>query len=568
MAATIGKSGSASVKVEIPTLLETRALIQAQSGGGKSWVLRRLLEQTAGEVQQLIIDPDGEFQSLREKYDYIVCAPHDADAIAQPRTAKLLALRLLESGVSAVLDIYDLKAYERQTFVKIFLETLVNAPKKLWHPVLVVLDEAHIFAPERGKAESRGAVIDIATRGRKRGQCLVAATQRLSKLHKDVAAECRNKLIGQTGLDIDVARAADELGIGKRQAWNELRAFDPGEFYCFGPAISKTVTKVRVGKVVTTHPQPGQRTMTAPPKPSAKIRSALAKLSDLPAEAEKEARTLEEYRSEIAQLKSRLTTAEKRAAAAGVPEAEVRRREKAAAAAARNDASTAVNGEEIRQAIKYLERAHQVLMGMIGANQALLGVSVQENGGVTAPASGHRNFAAAKLDKLAGKGAAADISGIKKGAVRILQELAARYPAGYTRSQVGALTRFSPKGGTFNTYLGSLRRAGFIEERENLVYATEAGIEALGDKVPAAPKTHEEAMDQWRAALKAGAFRMLEAIVLAGQSGISREGVAVAVDMERTGGTFNTYLGTLRRNGLIVESDGRVYANSILYPES
>lgn len=47
-------------------------------------------------------------------------------------------------------------------------------------------------------AESAGAVIDLATRGRKRGQCAVIATQRLSKLHKDAAAEMKNKLIGGT----------------------------------------------------------------------------------------------------------------------------------------------------------------------------------------------------------------------------------------------------------------------------------------------------------------------------------------------------------------------------------
>jgi hypothetical protein len=55
--------------------------------------------------------------------------------------------------------------------VRLFLEALVNAPKKLWHPALVVVDEAHVFCPETGEAESGDAVIDLATRGRKRGFC-------------------------------------------------------------------------------------------------------------------------------------------------------------------------------------------------------------------------------------------------------------------------------------------------------------------------------------------------------------------------------------------------------------
>lgn len=56
-------------------------------------------------------------------------------------------------------------------------------------------------------------MIDLATRGRKRGYCLALATQCLSKLRKDAAVEMINKLIGRTGLDIDVKRAGDDLGL-------------------------------------------------------------------------------------------------------------------------------------------------------------------------------------------------------------------------------------------------------------------------------------------------------------------------------------------------------------------
>jgi DNA helicase HerA-like ATPase len=157
--------------IDLTALLETRLLLQANSGGGKSWALRRILEQTASSVQQLVIDPEGEFSTLRKKFDYVIAAPRDGDALATPATASLLARRLLESGSSAILDIYDLKAHERIAFVRTFLDALVNAPKALWHPVLVALDEAHVYAPQSTRDESSGAVIDIATRDRKRGQC-------------------------------------------------------------------------------------------------------------------------------------------------------------------------------------------------------------------------------------------------------------------------------------------------------------------------------------------------------------------------------------------------------------
>lgn len=283
----IGTSSAGAVTCDVKTLVDTRLLVQANSGGGKSWALRRVLEQTHGHVQHLVIDPEGEFATLRERFDYVLAARNGGDTAADPRGARLLAERLLELGVSAVLDIYELKAHERVVFVRQFLEALVDAPKKLWHPALVVIDEAHVFCPEKGsgEAESSGAVIDLATRGRKRGFCAVLATQRIAKLHKDAAAECNNKLIGRTGLDVDIKRAASELGFG-RERWAELRDLGPGAFFAFGPALSRAVTSVRIGTVATTHPKAGARLAFAAPPPTAKVRALLPKLADLPAEAE------------------------------------------------------------------------------------------------------------------------------------------------------------------------------------------------------------------------------------------------------------------------------------------
>ncbi len=56
------------VSLDLTTLIETRLLVQANSGGGKSFALRRLLEQTHGKVQQLVIDLEVTFRTLRERY--------------------------------------------------------------------------------------------------------------------------------------------------------------------------------------------------------------------------------------------------------------------------------------------------------------------------------------------------------------------------------------------------------------------------------------------------------------------------------------------------------------------
>lgn len=312
---------SKSAVIDLPRLLLTRMLIQANSGGGKSRALRRLLEVTAGRVQQLIIDPEGEFASLREKHDLVICAAQGGDALAHPRTASLLARRLLETQASAVLDISDLKADQRHAFVRIFLEALVEAPKSLRHPVLVALDEAQIFAPEKGQGESEAsaAVIDVATRGRKRGLCLVAATQRISMFHKGVAAELKNRLIGGTSLDVDVKRAAFDLGLPPKEALDKLRALEPGHFFAFGPALHQLQPReIITGDVETTHPEVGHRQSLTPPKPTAAILALLPQLADLPKEAEAEARSIEDLKRELATTRRELSVSKKAQPAAPV----------------------------------------------------------------------------------------------------------------------------------------------------------------------------------------------------------------------------------------------------------
>jgi DNA helicase HerA-like ATPase len=95
--------------INLDALMQTRALIVAGPGGGKSYALRKLIEETAGGVQQLVIDPEGEFASLRERHDFILVVARDGDIVASPKTAGVLAHRLLELGTSAILDLYELQ---------------------------------------------------------------------------------------------------------------------------------------------------------------------------------------------------------------------------------------------------------------------------------------------------------------------------------------------------------------------------------------------------------------------------------------------------------------------------
>lgn len=560
------------VTIDLPTLVETRLLVQSNSGGGKSYTIRRLLEQTHGKIQQIVLDLEGEFATLREHFDYIICGK-GGDTPAEPKSAKLLARKLLDLRVSAICDLSELPAHDRVRFVRYFLEALVAAPRDTWHPVLVVVDEAHHFCPEKGQAESAPAMIDLATRGRKRGLCAIFCTQRLAKLHKDATAELLNKLIGRTGQDIDQRRAADELGIADKADRLALRDLEPGQFFAFGPAISRSVVKVQVGEVVSRHPKVGERGIEAPPPPNDAMRAVLAKLADLPGEAEREARDIASLTAQVTQLRRELAAKPK-------PEA------------TQADIDNAVRDVRVEYEgrLQATERAKDVLQRQIkNAIKKLTGHAAGLGDGLAALAFLVEPGGEAEVDVVTARAHLPEpvergpetrprrdkpevytnghsIDGLKAGAVRILREIASRYPATWTKSQVGALTGFTPSGGTFQTYIGDLRRRGLIEVRGNEVIVTDAGLSECGD-VPPAPTSHTEIMEMWRRALKAGCYKMLEVIAEAGESGIDRGMLADATEFTASGGTFQTYLGILRRNGLIRVDGQTVTAESVLWPE-
>jgi hypothetical protein len=135
----------------------------------------------------------------------------------------------------------------------------------------------------------------------------------LSKLNKDAAAECNNKLIGRTGLDVDMKRASDELGFTSKQQIMELRNLDAGNFYAFGPAISRSVKNVWIDSVKTEHPQGEIRKLHSYKNPplTDNLKKKLAKLSDVAETADKELMEIEDFKKEISRLRMELRRLQK-----------------------------------------------------------------------------------------------------------------------------------------------------------------------------------------------------------------------------------------------------------------
>src|SRR3984957_11812129 len=136
-------TAGAPATLDLEELLATRLLVQGNSGSGKSHLLRRLMEQSAPWVQQAVIDPEGDFGTLGDKHGHMVI-----DAAAHTEAGlQRAAERVRQHRVSVVLNLENLDTELQMRHAAAFLGGLFDAERDFWYPMLVVVDEAQLFAP-------------------------------------------------------------------------------------------------------------------------------------------------------------------------------------------------------------------------------------------------------------------------------------------------------------------------------------------------------------------------------------------------------------------------------------
>lgn len=553
-----------SVHIDLNKFIDSRAVLCANSGAGKSYAIRKILEESNNKVMSIVLDVEGEFRTLREKFDFLLIGGRDCDVELNMKSASLLPKKLLELNVSTIIDISDLKMGERISYVKKFLEALMELPREYWKPCIIVLDEAHLLAGQQEKQDSTHSVIDLMTRGRKRGFCGILCSQRISKLHKDAVAEANNYLVGRTGLDIDMHRSSEILGFTSKEQMLSLRDLEPGEFYVFGPAISRYIQKEKIDAVQTTHPKVGMDIKSQIIKPNEKIKQMLSKLSELPQKAEEETRTLEDYKKKVRQLEFELRSKTpqkvyrtddgliKRAEDRGFNMAvsEYKKTISGYESQAKNLQRKLVKIREIleitdlppqkvdfsRSVITRVELQKEVMRKPVIFDEANL-LNKQENGGK-----------------------------LRAGAMNMLNIIASFSPKPITKNQVAVMAGFSYRGGTFNTYLSELKRNGWVVGNDRELTITKEGMENATNTTKL-PDNSEDIIDMWASKFRAGAAKILKIIASKYPGNISKEELGEISGFTHTGGTFNTYISELRRAGLIEFEGGSLTATKELFLE-
>lgn len=580
--------------------------ILAKKGAGKSNAAVVLAEEMWGAgIACVAIDPKGDWWGVRSSADgkgpgvaLPVFGGRHGDLPLEATSGAQIADLALGDGdrgyLSAILDVSQLTLADQRRFLKDFGQRLFV--RKDEEGVLhLVLEEAHEYLPQMvGKefATLVGVWQRIVKQGRFKGLGVTVVSQRSASLNKDVLTQIDSLIVLRTlsPQDRAVVKAWVDTHADATKVLDSLPSLADGEAWLWSPERLAEPVRFRFRRRATfdsgATPKVGQARRAPATLADVDLAAITAQLADAVERAK--ADDPKELRRRIKALEAELATARAEAPDPVVERVEV----------------PVLKPELVAELQRSIEWAHRLGEGV----QTVLGhwIAMEEERGRTdLPRAGEPGGGSVQMER--GRAAqrpdpprrreprGAPVPGaaatdraerplaqdsriltanppssaprLKAGARRILAALARQHPMVLTRAQAATLAGLKVTGGTFSSYWSSLKTAGLLEEVGGEVSLTEAGLAAAGVEA-AEPMGTEEVLAMWRGVLKRGAREMLDALVEAYPDSLEREQLAVAADVAFSGGTFGSYLSSLRRNGLVDVNGPSVRASDTLFLSS
>jgi hypothetical protein len=213
-------------------ILTGRGFVTGKSGSGKSNTASVIAEQLLNNnYNLLVIDPEGEYYGLKEKYEILHVGNDDlCDVQVTPDHAGQIAEIALERNMPVILDVSDyLDADEAKELIANTVRELFQKEKDARKPFLLMIEEMQEYLPQQGGNDELAELLErVAKRGRKRGLGMLGMSQRPSSVDKDFITQCDwmvwHRLTWQN--DIDVVKNV----LGKDVA-DEIEGLDTGEGY-------------------------------------------------------------------------------------------------------------------------------------------------------------------------------------------------------------------------------------------------------------------------------------------------------------------------------------------------
>lgn len=596
--------------VEFPSDVVTQKIaFIARSGMGKTYAATKLAEGMLQQhAQVVVLDPVGVWWGLRLMKDGKTPSPFTLpifggdhkDLPLDPHSGAFVARLVVETGISVVLDVSEMTQSELLRFGQDFAETFFQLKKGHRSPVHLFIEEAQFFIPQECPPEGKrmlGAFERLAKVGRNYGVGYTVISQRPQAVNKQVLnqVEClcclqiagahERKALKAWVVEKEVDQSVDELpklSKGEVLVWSPqwLRQFirtkfEPKLTYDASATPDWSSDKKQERRELPSIDIEEIRTQMAEVIEEQKANDPKAlrrRVRELEVALEKKGDS-EEAKAELRHLKVLLQRDqclfEEWQSLLGFSEVQMLGSEDGPKVFSR------VLTERLRRPpeqvpmitpedlARFEAVGVQMADGYEAANKLLQGVHARIHAlkatwpvGETHDIPKRDDMPTTRVYEI-GKDKPSSFgmrrsrdegaTSLRAGARRMLAAIA-QFPKGIEVDQVAMLSDLRPTSGTFSTYMGDLRRGGFIENRGRGVVVTAAGkAEARGLDVRC-PRSEQEVLDLWKGKLRSGARRMFE-IIVEHRSGITRSDLADRASISESSGTFSTYLGDIMRTG-------------------
>lgn len=586
-----------SLPLEVVT--STNALL-AKRGSGKTYTAAVLAEEMLkAHIPIVAIDPTGAWWGLRSSADgkgpgypvVVLGGEHGDLPLAEDSGEEVARFIVSERPAGVVLDLSLMRKKAAVRFMLPFIETLYFKNREALH---LFWDECDLHIPQKPfeeQARLLGAAEDLVRRGRVKGLGVTLITQRPAVVNKDVLTQTETlivlRMVGPQ--DVDAVKAwvkqHDLEGIAPDMLAS-LPALPVGDAWWWSPGFLEIFkhTRVRERETFDSSRTPKVGEKIRPPKVLAPIdidrlretmASAVAKAKENdPKELKRENAALKAELSKLAKKNGETvprqvdqgTTDRAVAKALAEQERNVRRvfdqQRKTAVQIATFLERTAIG---IQQHVSELRKVGELPSpAMNGHSGSIATPFVESNNGhgsgvlASSPLPAKRAPApATRLPRhVSGSGVGADLP---KGEQAILIA-AAQYPDGATREQLTILTGY--KRSTRDAYVQRLGEKEFVNAAGGLVFATDAGVAALGSDYEPLP-TGEELRAYWFARLPEGERKVLEVTVEHYPNAVDRDQITVVTEYKRS--TRDAYIQRLGTRKLITAGRDGIRASDTLF---
>jgi hypothetical protein len=226
--------------IDIQSILNRLIAILGIRGSGKSNTSAVICEELLKKnIAICIIDIDGEYIGLRQRYEILIVGndKSDIELICDEERVFYLVKMSLEKNLSLLFDLSGLSRINQLSFVYYYFKAVWTIEKDMRKPFFTILEESHVFIPQSLDEnypilkEIREVASDCSLRGRKRGIGLILISLRSAKINKDILSQAELYFLHKIVHPVDYKVFSEILSFSTRELSDRIQKLDVGEVY-------------------------------------------------------------------------------------------------------------------------------------------------------------------------------------------------------------------------------------------------------------------------------------------------------------------------------------------------